>query len=93
MGLQGSERELVTIEVLCRVLKGCTTFVMYGLTVPLMVKTIMKISKRVTEYMAEVLLSLCWMSKKSQNEAVGTRFLTQVREMRVRRNKGLDMRE
>ncbi|TQD72559.1 hypothetical protein C1H46_041904 [Malus baccata] len=54
-----SERALATIKLLCRVLKGYVAFAAHGLTVLLLVKMIMKISDRVTEYAAGELMSMC----------------------------------
>ncbi|KAI5314637.1 hypothetical protein L3X38_043813 [Prunus dulcis] len=73
-----SERALATIELLCRVPDGCTAFAAHALTVPLLVKTILKISDRATEYAAGALLSLCSASEKSQNDAVAAGVLTQL---------------
>ena len=44
-----AERALATIELLCRIPAGCTAFAGHALTVPLLVKIILKISDRATE--------------------------------------------
>ncbi|KAF2321132.1 hypothetical protein GH714_034295 [Hevea brasiliensis] len=73
-----AERALATIELLCRVPAGCAAFVEHSLTVPLLVKTILKISDRATEYAAGALLALCTESEQSQREAVSAGILTQL---------------
>lgn len=73
-----AERALATIELLCRVPAGCEAFAGHALTVPLLVKTILKISDRATEYAAGALLALCTASEQSQREAVSAGILTQL---------------
>ncbi|GLT60434.1 hypothetical protein SLA2020_332010 [Shorea laevis] len=73
-----AERGLATIELLCRIPTGCAALAAHALTVPLLVKTILKISDRATEYAAGALLSLCSASEQSQREAVGAGVLTQL---------------
>ncbi|XP_050211221.1 U-box domain-containing protein 26-like [Mercurialis annua] len=73
-----AERALATIELLCRVPAGVSEFAEHALTVPLLVKTILKISDRATEYAAGALLALCTASEKSQGEAVCAGILTQL---------------
>ena len=73
-----SERALATIELLCRIPEGCSAFASHALTVPLLVKTILKISDRATEYAAGALLSLCSESERSQNDAVAAGIMTQL---------------
>ncbi|KAK9942064.1 hypothetical protein M0R45_007753 [Rubus argutus] len=73
-----SERALATIELLCRIPEGCAAFAAHALTVPLLVKTILKISDRATEYAAGALLSLCSESEQSQNDAVAAGIITQL---------------
>ncbi|KAF5745619.1 U-box domain-containing protein 26-like [Tripterygium wilfordii] len=71
-----AERALATVELLCRVPAGCTAFSSHALTVPLLVKTILKISDRATEYAAGSLFSVCSASEQSQREAVSAGVLT-----------------
>ncbi|KAI4298471.1 hypothetical protein L6164_032025 [Bauhinia variegata] len=73
-----AERALATIELLCRIPAGCAAFAGHALTVPLLVKIILKISERATEYAAGALLSLCSESEQSQREAVAAGVLTQL---------------
>ncbi|KAK4563151.1 hypothetical protein RGQ29_005596 [Quercus rubra] len=73
-----AERALATIELLCRVPAGCAAFAAHALTVPLLVKIILKISDRATEYAAGALLSLCSESEMSQRDAVAAGVLTQL---------------
>ncbi|GKV01592.1 hypothetical protein SLEP1_g14138 [Rubroshorea leprosula] len=73
-----AERALATIELLCRIPTGCAALAAHALTVPLLVKKILKISDRATEYAAGALLSLCSASEQSQREAVGAGVLTQL---------------
>lgn len=73
-----AERALATIELLCRVPAGCAAFEAHALTVPLLVKIILKISDRATEYAAGALLSLCSESEMSQRDAVAAGVLTQL---------------
>lgn len=47
-----AERALATVELLCRVPAGCASFAGHALTVPMLVKIILKISDRATEYAA-----------------------------------------
>lgn len=73
-----SERALATVELLCRIPSGCAEFRSHALTVPLLVKIILKISDRATEYAAGALLSLCSVSERAQREAVAAGVLTQL---------------
>ncbi|XP_022762341.1 U-box domain-containing protein 26-like [Durio zibethinus] len=73
-----AERALAAIELLCRIPSGCSAFAAHALTVPLLVKTILKISDRATEYAAGALLALCSESEQSQRDAVSAGVLTQL---------------
>lgn len=73
-----SERALATVELLCRIPSGCAAFESHALTVPLLVKIILKISGRATEYAAGALLSLCSASERAQRDAVAAGVLTQL---------------
>ncbi|KAL1534608.1 U-box domain-containing protein 26 [Salvia divinorum] len=73
-----AERALATVELLCRIPAGCAAFAVHALTVPLLVKTILKISDRATEYAAGALLSLCSASERAKCEAVAAGVLTQL---------------
>ncbi|KAL0454235.1 UNVERIFIED_CONTAM: U-box domain-containing protein 26 [Sesamum latifolium] len=73
-----SERALATVELLCRIPSGCAAFESHALTVPLLVKIILKISDRATEYAAGALLSLCSASERAQADAVAAGVLTQL---------------
>ncbi|XAR59439.1 Ubiquitin--protein ligase [Bertholletia excelsa] len=73
-----AERALATVELLCRIPAGCVAFAGHALTVPLLVKVILKISERATEYATGALLSLCSASEQCQREAVGAGVLKQL---------------
>ncbi|XP_044488123.1 U-box domain-containing protein 26-like [Mangifera indica] len=73
-----AERALATVELLCRIPSGCTAFASHALTVPLLVKTILKISDRATEYAAGALYAVCSASEESQGDAVNAGVLTQL---------------
>ncbi|OMO63214.1 hypothetical protein COLO4_32637 [Corchorus olitorius] len=73
-----AERALATIELLCRIPSGCSAFAAHALTVPLLVKTILKISDRATEYAAGALMALCSESEQSQRDAVSAGVMTQL---------------
>ncbi|XP_071691738.1 U-box domain-containing protein 26-like [Rutidosis leptorrhynchoides] len=73
-----AERALATVELLCRIPSGCLAFASHALTVPLLVKLILKISDRATEYAAGALLSLCSSAERLQKEAVAAGVLTQL---------------
>ncbi|CAK9140809.1 unnamed protein product [Ilex paraguariensis] len=73
-----AERALATVELLCRIPSGCAAFASHALTVPLLVKIILKVSDRATEYAAGALLSLCSTSELTQREAVAAGVLTQL---------------
>lgn len=73
-----AERALATVELLCRIPAGCEAFAGHALTVPMLVKIILKISDRATEYAAGALLSLCSESERCQREAVAAGVLTQL---------------
>ncbi|KAM0025102.1 putative U box domain, armadillo-like helical, Zinc finger, RING/FYVE/PHD-type [Helianthus debilis subsp. tardiflorus] len=73
-----AERALATVELLCRIPEGCAAFASHALTVPLLVKVILKISDRATEYAAGALLSLCSAVERLQVEAVAAGVLTQL---------------
>ncbi|XP_058730708.1 U-box domain-containing protein 26-like [Vicia villosa] len=73
-----AERALATVELLCRVPDGCAAFASHALTVPMLVKIILKISDRATEYAAGALMALCSESERCQREAVTAGVLTQL---------------
>ncbi|KAL5790634.1 hypothetical protein ACOSQ2_005522 [Xanthoceras sorbifolium] len=73
-----AERALATVELLCRIPSGCAAFSAHALTVPLLVKTILKISDRATEYAAGALFALCSAAEELQREAVNAGVLTQL---------------
>ncbi|GAA0169084.1 hypothetical protein LIER_23641 [Lithospermum erythrorhizon] len=73
-----AERALATIELLCRIQSGCAALSAHALTVPLLVKIILKVSERATEYAAGALLSLCSAYEQSQQDAVAAGVLTQL---------------
>ncbi|KAL8205171.1 hypothetical protein R6Q57_008722 [Mikania cordata] len=73
-----AERALATVELLCRIPQGCAAFASHALTVPLLVKIILKVSDRATEYATGALLSLCSASERLQREAVAVGVLTQL---------------
>lgn len=73
-----AERALATIELLCRIPSGIAAFASHALTVPLLVKIILKISDRATEYAAGALLSLCSASEQLQRDALTAGVLTQL---------------
>lgn len=73
-----AERALATVELLSRIQSGCAAFAAHALTVPLLVKIILKISDRATEYAAGALLSLCSAEEQCQREAVAAGVLTQL---------------
>ncbi|KZV28775.1 U-box domain-containing protein 26-like [Dorcoceras hygrometricum] len=73
-----AERALATVELLCRVPSGCAAFSAHETAVQLLVKIILKISGRATEYATGALLSLCSASEKAQNDAVACGILAQM---------------
>ncbi|XP_073041413.1 U-box domain-containing protein 26-like [Primulina eburnea] len=73
-----TERALATVELLCRIQSGCAAFVSHAMVVPLLVKIILKVSDRATEYAAGALLSLCSTSEKAQKNALAAGVLTQL---------------
>ncbi|GAV86335.1 U-box domain-containing protein [Cephalotus follicularis] len=73
-----AERGLATVELLCRIPSGCAAFAAHPFTVALLVKLILKISERATEYAAGALLSLCSASEESQRDAVSAGIMTQL---------------
>ncbi|CAI9786313.1 unnamed protein product [Fraxinus pennsylvanica] len=74
-----SERALASVELLCRIPSGCSAFAADSLTVvPILVKIILKISDRATEYAAGALLSLCSSSELTQREALAAGLLTKL---------------
>ncbi|CAA0830936.1 U-box domain-containing protein 26 [Striga hermonthica] len=73
-----AERALATAELLCRIPAGCEAFGEHELTVPLLVKMILKVSERATEYAAGALLSLCLTSEAARREAAAAGVLTQL---------------
>ncbi|PIA46220.1 hypothetical protein AQUCO_01500024v1 [Aquilegia coerulea] len=73
-----AERALATIELLCRIPIGCAAFAAHALTVPWLVKIILKISDRATEYAAGALLSLCSGWEELQRDAVAAGVVTQL---------------
>ncbi|XP_047329209.1 U-box domain-containing protein 26-like [Impatiens glandulifera] len=74
-----SERALATVELLCRIPNGCSVFERNAMmTVPILVKIILKISDRATEYAAGALLSLCSASEICRKEAIIAGVWTQL---------------
>ncbi|VFQ81890.1 unnamed protein product [Cuscuta campestris] len=73
-----AERALATVELLCRIPSGSAAFSASTLTVPILVKIILKISERATEYAAGALLSLCSTSDQALRDAVDAGVLTQL---------------
>lgn len=73
-----AERALATVELLCRIPAGIAAFAGHALTVPMLVKIILKISDRATEYAAGALLALCSESERCQLDAVAAGVLTQL---------------
>ncbi|XP_028777022.1 U-box domain-containing protein 26-like [Neltuma alba] len=71
-----AERALVTIELLCRIPEGLAAFAGHPLTVPQLVKPILKISDRATEHTAGALWALCSESEECRRKAVAARVLT-----------------
>ncbi|XP_010263503.1 PREDICTED: U-box domain-containing protein 26-like [Nelumbo nucifera] len=73
-----AERALATVELLCRIPAGRSAFAEHALTVPLLVKIILKISDRATEYATGALVSLCSASEQLQRDAVAAGVVTQL---------------
>ncbi|KAK6946103.1 U-box domain [Dillenia turbinata] len=73
-----AERALATVELLCRTPQGVAAFGSHALTVPLLVKIILKISDRATEHAAGALAALCSASERYQREAVNAGVVTQL---------------
>ncbi|KAI3712256.1 hypothetical protein L1987_70807 [Smallanthus sonchifolius] len=73
-----AERALATVELLCRIPSGCEAFACHEIIAPLLVKVILKISDRATEYAAGALLSLCSGVERLQVEAVAAGVLTKL---------------
>ncbi|KAG7599995.1 U box domain [Arabidopsis suecica] len=73
-----TERGLATVELLCRLPEGCAAFSEHALTVPLMVKTILRVSDRATEYAAGALLALCTAEERCRDEAAAAGLVTQL---------------
>lgn len=65
-----TERALGAIELLCTTEGGCRAVANHALSVSVLVKVILKVSDRATEYAAGSLLSICSFSDKVQKEAV-----------------------
>ncbi|KAG2255201.1 hypothetical protein Bca52824_074495 [Brassica carinata] len=73
-----TERGLATVELLCRLPEGCAAFGEHALTVPLLVKTILRVSDRATEYAAGALLALCTAEERCRDEAAAAGLVTQL---------------
>lgn len=73
-----AERALATVELLARIPEGSAAFASHALAIPLLVKSILKISDRATEYAAGALLSLCSVVERLQSEAVDAGILNQL---------------
>ncbi|KAG6600321.1 U-box domain-containing protein 26, partial [Cucurbita argyrosperma subsp. argyrosperma] len=73
-----AERALATIELICRIPTGYDAFASHALTVPLLVKVILKISDRATESAVGALVSLCSASEENRREAVAAGIFTQL---------------
>ncbi|CAI9786309.1 unnamed protein product [Fraxinus pennsylvanica] len=74
-----SKRALASVELLCRIPSGRAAFAAHSFTVvPILVKIILKISDRATEYAAGALLSLCSASELTQRETLAAGLLTKL---------------
>ncbi|CAH8392751.1 unnamed protein product [Eruca vesicaria subsp. sativa] len=73
-----TERALATVELLCRSPEGCAAFGEHALTVPVLVKTILRVSDRATEYAAGVLLALCTAEERWREEAAAEGVVVQL---------------
>ncbi|KFK35978.1 hypothetical protein AALP_AA4G062500 [Arabis alpina] len=73
-----TERGLATVELLCRLPEGCAAFSEHALTVDFLVKTILRVSERATEYAAGALLALCTAEERCREEAVTVGLVTQL---------------
>ncbi|XP_010468287.2 PREDICTED: U-box domain-containing protein 25 [Camelina sativa] len=73
-----TERALATVELLCRTPEGCAAFGEHALTVPLLVKTILRVSDRATEYAAGALLAICTEEERWREEAAGAGVVVQL---------------
>lgn len=65
-----AERALGTIELLCTTEAGCRAVANHALSVAVLVKVILKVSDRATEYAAGSLLAICSYSEKVRKDAV-----------------------
>eukprot|EP00249_Psilotum_nudum_P007979 c20954_g1_i1 orf=418-1710(+) len=65
-----AERALGTIELLCTTEAGCAAVSGHALAAAILVKVILKVSDRATEYAAGSLLAICNYSEKAQRNAV-----------------------
>eukprot|EP00250_Pteridium_aquilinum_P008257 c17808_g1_i1 orf=643-1971(-) len=65
-----TERALGAIELLCTTEGGCRAVANHALAVSVLVKVILKVSDRATEYAAGSLLAICSFSDKVQKDAV-----------------------
>ncbi|VVA98212.1 unnamed protein product [Arabis nemorensis] len=73
-----TERALATVELLCRSPEGCAAFGEHALTVPLLVKTILRVSDRATEYAAGALLAICTAEERWREEAATAGVVVQL---------------
>lgn len=73
-----TERALATVEILCRSPEGCAAFGEHALTVPVLVKTILRVSDRATEYAAGALLALCTAEERWRDEAAAAGVVVQL---------------
>eukprot|EP00249_Psilotum_nudum_P007980 c20954_g1_i2 orf=418-1725(+) len=65
-----AERALGTIELLCTTEAGCAAVSGHAIAAAVLVKVILKVSDRATEYAAGALLAICNSSQKAQRNAV-----------------------
>ncbi|KAH7431765.1 hypothetical protein KP509_08G065500 [Ceratopteris richardii] len=65
-----TERALGAIELLCTTEGGCKAVANHAMSVSVLIKVILKVSDRATEYAAGSLLAICNFSEKVQKEAV-----------------------
>ena len=72
------QKSNATIELLCRIPAGCTAFAGHMPTVPLLVKIILRILDRATDYTAGTLLSPCSDSEQCKRDAVAAGVMTQL---------------
>lgn len=73
-----AERALAVVELLCRSPSGCAALAAHTLTVSVLVKALLRVSERTTEFAAGALLAVCAAEEECRREVVAAGAVTRL---------------